>query len=302
MVTEKLSFGKHQTFAFKATWIPKVLEFFDKDSDGVYYSKILSEYDAKYKLGLGTNMVGSLKYWLQVLNITKDNRSGGRLLTDFGAMLKEKDPYLENKSSLFLLHKYLVQSFDNATAWFYFFNEYRPKKFTREDFFKRLKTWLIKNYPNYNIADNTLIKDVNCFIQVYSNKDNKETPEDGTYCPLSELNFITPISEKEFKYNWLGVNDINPLLLLFVIIELLIENNSTYQNNEIEVTSLVNDNKNIGKLFHLTSFEIIPLLSELVKEYSDLGVKFIKTAGLNYLKLNNNLSELRLMVLGKIYE
>lgn len=64
---------------------------------------------AVVELGVGKNMVASIRYWLRAFGITNDNgvptEIGKYLLDDNGA-----DPYIEDTATLWLLHYMLVTS------------------------------------------------------------------------------------------------------------------------------------------------------------------------------------------------
>ncbi len=66
--------------------------------------------DAVVKLGVGKNMVSSIRYWMKVFDILDSKDT----LTEFGTRLLDTehgyDPYLEDDASLWLLHYKLIKT------------------------------------------------------------------------------------------------------------------------------------------------------------------------------------------------
>ena len=58
--SKELTFGRNETF-LRYGWIAKGLSAYQQDP------KIFNEVDAPLKLGVGKNMVSSIKYWLKAL-------------------------------------------------------------------------------------------------------------------------------------------------------------------------------------------------------------------------------------------
>ena len=59
------SFSGHQTFPFRYTWLKKGVDAVRKDAT------IFSSKDASVTLGVGKNMVDSIRYWCRVSNLIK---------------------------------------------------------------------------------------------------------------------------------------------------------------------------------------------------------------------------------------
>ena len=64
----KTSFGRNETFSLRYSWLNKGLNKF-KENENIFLSQ-----DAPLVLGVGKNMVSSIKYWLgayQILDYSK---------------------------------------------------------------------------------------------------------------------------------------------------------------------------------------------------------------------------------------
>jgi hypothetical protein len=79
-------------------------------------------------LGVGKNMVAAIRYWLTATKVI-DNGS----ITEFGEFLNQKDIYLEDDASLWLLHLALVQNKELATSVYWLFNHFHQNEFSAEE-------------------------------------------------------------------------------------------------------------------------------------------------------------------------
>src|SRR5699024_3581515 len=122
----------HESFFIRKGWLYKGLRNVKKQPD-IFSNRNLNPSDI---LGIGTNMVRSLRYWLQVTGLCNEVLSGGRHqeFTSLANIIWEHDRYMEEMGTLWLIHYHLATNIDDATAWYYFFNEFSLKEFSKEDF------------------------------------------------------------------------------------------------------------------------------------------------------------------------
>ena len=133
-----MKFRGHETFYIRKGWLTKGMKYVKKMPD-VFTSK---EHNPMDTLGIGSNMVKSLRYWLTTVGVTEEvfkERKRVQQLTDLGEIIYEKDRYIEEMGTLQLIHYKLASNLDEATAWYYFFNDFNISEFTREDFIASLK-------------------------------------------------------------------------------------------------------------------------------------------------------------------
>ena len=274
-----MKFKGHETFHIRRNWIPKGIKNVIKDSS-IFMGVNKNPMDI---LGIGANMVKSLRYWLQVVGISYETTTGKRTqhLTEFGKIINDNDLYLQEEGTLWLLHYKLATNKDLATTWYYFFNEFSLSEFTREELEDNLKSYIIKN--GIDISDRVIQDDISCLLNTYYLKEKtNENPEDNIRCPFEELNLIKLINKKEklFKKNIIDSNLINPFIALAIIID------QSENKQEIRFSSL-QENNNIGKIFNLEITGILNILRKLEK----LGyLKVIRTAGLDIIKLEKEMT------------
>ena len=89
----KMKFRAHETFFIRKGWLSKGMKYVQQTNGEVFISKTENPVDV---LGLGTNMVKALRYWLQVVGLTEeDSKTRKQKLSEIGTIIFEKDRYLE---------------------------------------------------------------------------------------------------------------------------------------------------------------------------------------------------------------
>src|SRR5690242_13526584 len=97
---QQASFSGHETFPFRFPWLKKGFDAVQKDRS------VFSRDDAITTLGVGKNMVRSIRHWCLAAGILEETKDGlattplaNLLFADDGL-----DPYLEDPATLWLLH------------------------------------------------------------------------------------------------------------------------------------------------------------------------------------------------------
>ena len=120
-------------------------------------------------LGIGTNMVKALRYWLQAVGLTIEPNKGKRTqsFTPLGQLIFDHDTYIEELGTLHLLQYRLASQAEEATAWYYFFNEFSMSEFSREDFVEGLQKYIKMNESDSDVAIRSLNDDFACIVNTY---------------------------------------------------------------------------------------------------------------------------------------
>ncbi|MCI6152381.1 MAG: DUF4007 family protein [Fusobacterium perfoetens] len=288
-----MKFRGHETFFIRKGWLTKGLKNIIKNPS-VFMGTDGNPMDI---LGIGSNMVKSLRYWLAATGLSQEivKQKKTHSLTDLGEIIWKNDPYLQEDGSLYIIHYKLVSNKELATTWYYFFNEFTNAEFTKEDLFESLKNYTIQN--GLTVSDRLLEDDCNCLLNMYLSKNKisseKNHPENNIISPFRDLEIIKITDEKEkvFRKNNLNSEKIHPLIILAVIVE-------QYKNKkEIKISSLLEDTNSIGKIFNLDILSLLKILSNLEK----LGyIKVIRTAGLDVIKIEKEINFID--CLNKYYE
>ena len=191
------SFSGHQTFPFRYTWLKKGVDAVTKDPT------VFSSENASVTLGVGKNMVASIKHWCQVSELIKaDTRQRGRFdTTPLGKAIFNDDngfdPYLDDPATLWLIHWKIATTMNQATAWYWAFNVFRENQFTPDIFKKQLSEWTQQQKASMRPAsESTLQRDINCFIRTYCQSRHTTTVVEESFdCPLIELNLIIELPD-----------------------------------------------------------------------------------------------------------
>ena len=99
---KKIKLKGHESFSIREGWITKGI-FEIKDNPKLFSEKNLTDI-----LGIGTNMVKSLKYWLITAGIIKEVKKMEYELTELGELIEKYDPYMEDVFSLYFIHLSIV--------------------------------------------------------------------------------------------------------------------------------------------------------------------------------------------------
>ena len=263
----------HQSFHIRRGWIYKGLNEVRND-EFVFSRKDIVHTDL---LGIGSNMVTALKYWLEALKLVDKKKEGSKTLivpSKIGELILEKDPYLEEIETWQLLHYNLATNEEQATTWYWFFNEYKGNKFTKDNLFENLNSYIKQNYEK-EVADRSLKDDINCLLNTYVER-VVESPEDNMESPFAELGLINIANKKngELSYTKSYKNKVNVYLAYYIIRNLAID------RENLDLKDIINSKNGIGNIFNLNSYEIMDILDSL----QNLGyIKVTRTGGLDYL-------------------
>jgi hypothetical protein len=199
------AFARHETFHPRFGWIKKGFDRTYQDR------KVFMKDDATTTLGVGKNMVRSIRYWCTAFKVLEDiQEQGGKARelrpTSFGTKLLVDDgwdPYLEDPGSLWLLHWYLLKPSCSATTWYFTFACFQRAEFSFDSLFLSLKDYVRRQFPKSNIADSSLQKDISCLIHMYAPlKERGNAIEDMIDSPFATLGLIQPESDgKHFSFH-----------------------------------------------------------------------------------------------------
>jgi hypothetical protein len=195
------SFSGHETFVFRYGWLKKAV-----DAASANPSVFTSD-EAMVLLGVGKNMVRSIRHWALSTGVLEEEpRTRGAVLksSELGAFLfgeSGHDPYLEEPSSLWLLHWKLATNERRCTTWCWTFNLLPSTEFTRDS----LAAFLLDQIRRRSIklpSENSLRRDIDCFIRCYAApKGHKAVVlEDSLDCPLTELQLVEEVPTGIFQF------------------------------------------------------------------------------------------------------
>ncbi len=196
-VTFGRSFSGHETFALRHAWLKKGYDAASADPE------VFQAEDAIVRLGVGKNMVRSIRYWcLAARVLSEEPGSRGRVLrpTEFGDRLLADDgwdPYLEDEGTLWLIHWNLASRGARSFTWYYAFNRFHEFSFTRERLTENLVR-AVKALGWEDVAEATLRRDVDCLVHTYAGSQGPgANTDEAIECPLTGLGLLRFEADRE---------------------------------------------------------------------------------------------------------
>lgn len=213
----KLNFSGHETFQCRELWLKKGFDF-------IKSGKSFNSPSAVVDLGVGKNMVTAIQYWMMAYNLLDTEKK----LTEFAEYIfgdNGKDPFLEDSTTLWILHYQLVKK-KYASIYSLFFDEFRKERpdFKRTHLVNYLKRKCEEN--GSTVSENTITKDVGVFLSTYLNpiKGDRDFKDLLTGL-LIDLGLIERIDKAETgESTWFRVintekEEIPPEILFFCILD-----------------------------------------------------------------------------------
>lgn len=279
-----MKFRAHETFFIRKGWLSKGMKAV-KNDPAAFISKEKNPMDT---LGIGANMVKSLRYWLQAVGITKEPNTGKRTqsFTPLGERIYKHDRYIEELGTLYLLHYFLASQDEMAASWFYFFNVFNMTEFTRDDFVAGINGYVIEANGE-GAAMRSLTDDFNCLIGTYVPRykanPGKVSPENNIDCPFGELGLIDIVDKSKKIYRKVSpaAESIDPWVILAVLMD------QAAGDTEVSLNELLTSPKNIGRVFNLDTITMIDTLREAEKTGA---IRIIRTAGLDIVRIEKHFS------------
>ena len=271
VIKKKFAFSGHESFQCRQLWLKKGYDF-------VRSSRSFSDADAVVELGVGKNMVSSIRYWLRAFNVTDANDQP----TEFGIRLLDNkgwDPFLEDEGSLWLLHYQLVKS-NLASTYNLIFNHFRREKivFDKEAYVNYLRRQR-ELIPGLNFNEKTVRDDFTVFVKMYRNDPKSKDVEDSFSGILSDLKLVSAVgaeSDERFAIENLERDNLPAPIFLFAILD-----NESY-GNSISLNSLEQDCNSPGAIFAINRAGIMNKLAEITG--STEGTTFTDHAGIKELQ------------------
>lgn len=275
-----MKFRAYETFSLRKGWLHKGIAELLNDARLFYY-KDSTPMD---RLGIGSNMVKSLRYWLLATRLVEDVYINGRhemALTDIGQVIWNRDPYFQEEGTWQIIHYLLSSNVDMATSWYFVFNKFNVSEFTKDDFNDGIKTFIADTEGETIPAERALSDDFECVVKTYYSHKENDDPESNFICPLTDLNLLTVSDNRVVNKVKPRVSSISPYVSLAILVNEAQKNNKT----EIRISEIEKAPCNLGKTFNLDNISIAKILDQLRNMNA---VKVTRTAGLDVVKFMVN--------------
>ena len=248
------SFAGHETFTCRNYWLKKGLDHYW--NGGNFTSSSIKE------LGVGKNMVGSIRFWLKafgLVDIDKYQSDLAKFIFDD----KGVDPYLEDIGTIWLLHFLLVTT-EYASIYSLVFNHFRKLRveFTKEQLLAFLENELVTKSQSYSV--NSLNKDISVFLNNYTRPIKPKSVEEEFMGLLYELDLIERVqkigNKQSYKIESQNRDSLSPLIFLACLLYEM-------KGNSISFNEILNGMNNVGSVFALNSNSVLDKLKEGIEMF-----------------------------------
>jgi len=203
-------FSGHETFALRQLWLKKAVELVSGPSAEVGARQkerprnVFADDMAIVRLGVGKNMVASIRHWSTACDVINEWDSQ-LTLSPFGAAVFPQgglDPFSEHASTLWLVHWKLAGGWDvpkrrthRSATWYWVFNYIHEQSFSSRGLLKLLGEYAAAR--GGRISPATLKRDVEVCLRCYVSR-SASSFDDFADSMLGELGLITTQGRDEY--------------------------------------------------------------------------------------------------------
>ncbi len=261
----KYVFSGHESFSCRLLW---PIKGYDYINDGNSFN----DPNSVIMLGVGKNMVASIRYWLKALGLTEHDKPStlAKYLFDEA---QGKDRYLESLGTLWLLH-FLLVVLNEATLYNILFLRYQKerKQFAKEQVLNFVKRLMAEDDRLKQFNSNTVGKDFGVLVQNYVQPSKPKSYEDYSSL-LIDLNLIrNDNTDRGYAFNIEGKRTVPTEIFLYAVLWM------KGSDRTVSYDTL----QNVGLVFCMTDMEVIEMLQQIDREYSEY-VQYSDNAGIRQL-------------------
>lgn len=248
----RYSFSGHESFHCKSLWLKKGYDF-------LVVGGSFTDADSVVKLGVGKNMVASIRFWLRAFGLTKMDEVQPEAEYIFDAE-KGKDPFAEDANTLWILHFLLIFT-DVSSIYRLLFVDFQREKreFSKSEFqaFIKRKCMVPEQKNAYN--ENTVKKDIGVLLKNYVAPVDLKSLDDFSALLIS-LGIIVRKGDDTFIFAQIQEDAISPIVLLYALLKIKGEDR-TISFDKLQEISLI---------FGLGMVQLIEKVRELENKYPDM--------------------------------
>lgn len=217
--------------------------------------------DAVVSLGVGKNMVASIAFWLKAFGMMDEQKKPTTIASSL-LSANGYDPYIEYRTTLWLLHYYLVSG-KRSSIYDIFFNNFRKETphFTDVQFVKYIQRECAKE--NFSFNQNTVSTDVGVFLKNYCPPKKFKSIEDDCSGLLTELGVIRQVTVGDndvYTAEYADPKTVPPLAVLYVIAD---GQAKGILGHSIAFDDLLNKQDSPGNIFVLNPAGMMHIINQL---------------------------------------
>ena len=302
-VSMKAKFTGHDTFPLRYGWLFKAVNYLNLNGKLQTSNKEKTR-EAIVELGVGKNMVNAIRYWAEACSVITVDHTNGHVdhgVSDTGVYLfgntriNGKDPYLEQAGTIWLIHFWLNFNFDHLSSYRYFFNYSNVQHFEKTKLLLDCTEDARKLVTNSIGNENTLKKDIDCFLNTYckkfknaASKKKIKIDEDHFTSPLSELNLIQDNGGGFYVSNLTERPELPIEIFIYSLIRFTEIETIDSKINTVDFDSLLTKPCSPGRIFRLSESGLGQKLDE-AQEFSEGSVSWIDSLGLRQIRIEKGL-------------
>lgn len=282
MAPAAFRFSGHESFACRYAWLPKAYRAISRNP-----SIFFDEEEAMVEMGIGKNMVRSLRFWIDAMDVARADANKMHVLTEFAHQVLGPDgfdPFLEDERTLWLLHWHISSKNPGLFAWRHMLGEWPYPEFTRSealDAFKRQSAKL-----GFKHSEVTLSQHLDVFIHTYyAARKGKVAIEDSLDGPLVGLGLLVLSGEKRgpsgrwenvFSFRREPKPDITPQLFEYCVMDFW--NRHAPQDRTLSLRVLATMPSSPGQVFKLTEDDVRQRLEETAISNANAAFRYQPSA------------------------
>jgi len=205
--TMKYRFSGHETFVCRYPWLLKAVKAISADPFA-----FSNEDEAMVALGVGKNMVRSIRFWADAMGVIEGKSEKGFCVSDFGEAILGKngfDPFLEDEKTLWLLHwKLATNANEPLFAWNFLLNNWHEPEIARSEIIRTISR--LPDLIDQKLSNVTLEDHFDVFFRTYFPSRGKkgEVKEDNLDSPFLELRLLEKVGDRSDRD---GLSHVEPV-------------------------------------------------------------------------------------------
>lgn len=294
-------FSRHETFHPRYGWLKKAFDAAVDQPD------VFLRDDATVTLGVGKNMVRAMRYWAEAFKVLDRTPNAERprlddsIPTPFGERLlgaQGRDPYLERRETLWLLHWTLFERPCIAPSWYVAMATISSPTVTSELLEGEVLRFCEEQPDWTEVAKNSVKKDVRCLLKMYAAvSTGRDLPEDTVDSPFVELGLLQELATKDALMFREGIKrDLPDLLVAYSAVKFTPGDG----RGLVPIARLAAEPGSPGAVFKLTESDLTASLQRVAEGFGGIGVT--QSAGSAVLTFPANRDELASDLLEATYD
>ena len=270
-------FANHQTFHPRFGWIKKGYDAAAANPN------VFNLPSAPVELGVGKNMVEAIRFWALAakvitrrphpqrprLSVYTPTRVGRAFLDDKVGL----DPYMEDPSTLWILHWQALSVQTLLPVWRLTFNDFTAVEFTEDELLRYCVDEIAATtWPQP--MQSSIQKDVDCLLRMYTRRQTKgrQTIDELLDSPFRELQVIQPSPGRSGGFRFIRgkKRGLPAAAVSFACLDYMARDWAN--NRTVSVTRLAVDPGSPGRIMKLTEQDIADAIEETARTVTSMHV------------------------------